>query len=136
MPLASRVSVNLLTRDVPRSAAFYEALCGYRQIHAESWYIVLATSPDSTFQLGLIDWVSEFVPKAARGERQGSYIEIVVDDVAAAVDAVRSFDIEIIEEPAAYGDLTRAVIRDIDGHVIDITTPNAQFTIPPRKTVA
>lgn len=136
MPIAHRVSVNLLTRDIAASVAFYQALCGYQQVHAEEWYAILAAGPESSFQLGLIDWVSEFVPRAARGEAQGSYIEIVVDDVAAAVDAIRSFDTEIIEEPTVWGEQTRAVIRDLDNHVIDLTTPHARFTLPPRKTVA
>lgn len=136
MTIAQRISTNLLTRDIAGSTAFYKALCGFRQVHTESWYVVLATSPESPFQLGLIDWVSEFVPKAARGVAQGSYLEIVVDDVLAAVDAIRSFDVQIIEEPIAYGEQTRAVIRDLDGHVIDLTTPHARYTIPPRKAVA
>ena len=136
MPIAHRVSVNLLTRDIAASVAFYKALCGYEQVHAEPWYAILAASPDSPFQLGLIDWVSEFVPKAARGEAQGSFIEIVVDDVAAAVEAIRPFDTEIIEAPTVFGEQTRAVIRDLDNHVIDLTTPHARFTIPPRQTVA
>ncbi len=136
MTIARRISTNLLTRDIAASTDFYKALCGFRQVHTESWYVVLATSPDSPFQLGLIDWVSEFVPKAARGVAQGSYLEIVVDDVLAAVDAIRAFDIQIIEEPVVYGEQTRAVIRDLDGHVIDLTTPHARYTIPPRKAVA
>jgi catechol 2,3-dioxygenase-like lactoylglutathione lyase family enzyme len=136
MPIAHRVSANLLTRDLAASAAFYKALCGFQQVHAEPWYVVLAASPDASFQLGLIDWVSEFVPKAARGEAQGSYLEIVVDDVAAAVESIRAFDTQIIEEPTVYGEQTRAVIRDLDNHVIDLTTPQARFTIPPRKAVA
>lgn len=136
MTIAQRISTNLLTRDIAGSTAFYKALCGFRQVHTESWYVVLATSPESPFQLGLIDWVSEFVPKAARGVAQGSYLEIVVDDVLAAVDAIRSFDVQIIEEPITYGEQTRAVIRDLDGHVIDLTTPHARYTIPPRKAVA
>ena len=136
MTIARRISTNLLTRDIAASTDFYKALCGFRQVHTESWYVVLATSPDSPFQLGLIDWVSEFVPKAARGVAQGSYLEIVVDDVLAAVDAIRAFDVQIIEEPVVYGEQTRAVIRDLDGHVIDLTTPHARYTIPPRKAVA
>jgi catechol 2,3-dioxygenase-like lactoylglutathione lyase family enzyme len=136
MPIAQRISTNLLTRDIAASTEFYRSLCGFRQVHTESWYVVLATSPESAFQLGLIDWVSEFVPRAARGEAQGSYLEVVVEDVAAAVDAIRPYGTEIIEEPTLFGEQTRAVIRDMDGHVIDLTTPHARYIIPPRKAVA
>lgn len=136
MTIAHRISANLLTRDLAASSAFYQALCGFGIVHQESWYVILAAAPDSAFQLGLIDWVSEFVPRAARGVPQGSFLEVVVDDVAAAVDAVRSFDTEIIEAPTQFGEQTRAVIRDLDGHVIDIATPHTRFIIPPRKSVA
>ena len=134
--IAHRISTNLLTRDIAASTEFYRALCGFRQVHTETWYVVLASAPDSPFQLGLIDWVSEFVPRAARGIPQGSYLEIVIDDVPAAVDAIRDFGVEIIEEPATFGEQVRAVIRDLDGHVIDLTTPHARYVIPPRKAVA
>ena len=136
MPIAQRISTNLLTRDIIRATEFYRILCGFRQVHTESWYVVLATSPDSPFQLGLIDRVSEFVPRAARGEAQGSFLEIVVDDVSSAIEAVREFGTEIIEEPTLFGEQTRAVLRDLDGHVIDLTTEHARYRIPPRKAVA
>lgn len=31
--------------------------------------------------------------------------------------------------------VTRAIIRDPDGHVVDLTTPNARFLAPPRTSV-
>ncbi|WP_127752496.1 VOC family protein [Devosia sp. 1566] len=136
MPIAQRISINLLTRNIADNIAFYQALCGFQIVHQEAWYVVLAASPDSQFQLGLIDWVSEFVPRAARGEPQGAYLEVVVEDVAGAVEAIRPFGTEIIEEPTTFGPLTRAVLRDLDGHVIDVVSPGARYTIPPRRTVA
>ncbi|UXN73054.1 hypothetical protein N8D56_18810 [Devosia sp. A8/3-2] len=135
MAIAHRISTNLLTHDIAASTEFYRALCGFRQVHTETRYVVLASQPDSPFQLGLIDWVSEFVPCAARGVARGSYLEIVVDDVPAAIDAIRPFEVEIIEEPMTFGEQVRGVIRDLDGHVIDLTTPHARYVIPPRKAV-
>lgn len=136
MPTAQRIAVNLLTRDIGRSTEFYRRLCDLEPIHSESWYVVLAMAPESPFHLGLIDWVSEFVPRAARGEAQGSYLEIIVDNVEAALAAISHFNTEIIEEPTVFGQQTRAVMRDIDGHVIDLSTPHSHHIIPPRKAVA
>jgi catechol 2,3-dioxygenase-like lactoylglutathione lyase family enzyme len=136
MPATSRFTITLLTRDISRSIAFYQALTGFGLVHSEDWYAVLAASPDSAFQLGLIDWTSEFVPRAARGTAQGAFIEIVVEDVPRALAALEGFDIEVIEEPQRYGDMMRAVVRDLDGHVVDITTPHARYLIPPRQHVA
>lgn len=136
MPIAQRISINLLTRNIALATEFYRSLCGLELVHDESWYVVLAMTPESSFQLGLIDWVSEFVPRAARGEAQGAYLEIVVKDVEAALAAIRHFDIEVIEEPTVFGEQTRAVLRDPDGHLIDLSTPHARYLIPPRKAVA
>jgi catechol 2,3-dioxygenase-like lactoylglutathione lyase family enzyme len=136
MPATPRFTISLLTRDISRSVAFYRALSGFELVHSEDWYAVLAASAGSPFQLGLIDWTSEFVPRAARGTAQGAFIEIVVEDVPAALAGVRGFDIEIIEEPQPFGDMMRAVVRDLDGHVVDITTPHARYHIPPRQHVA
>ncbi|KKB12714.1 hypothetical protein VE25_05620 [Devosia geojensis] len=134
MTATTGLSTNLLTRDIRGSTDFYQRLTGFELVRSEPWYALLAPGPDSDAQLGLIDWVSEFVPKAARGEAQGSYIEIVVPDVIAALDAVRSFDIEIIEQPGdVHGE--RAVLRDLDGHVVTLITPQGRFAVPPEQHV-
>ena len=134
MTTPTGLSTTLLTRDIRNSIDFYQRLTGFELVRSEPWYALLAPGPESDAQLGLIDWVSEFVPRAARGEAQGSYIEIVVPDVPAALDAVRSFDIEIIEQPGdARAD--RAVLRDLDGHVVTLVTPEGRFATPPEQHV-
>ncbi|GLQ55322.1 VOC family protein [Devosia nitrariae] len=135
MPAALGLSSTLLTRNLDDSIDFYRRLTGFDLVRSEPWYALLAPGPESDAQLGLIDWVSEFVPKAARGIPQGAYIEIVVPDVQAALAAVESFDIEVIEEPLEHYRGSRAVLRDLDGHVITIVTPEARFALPPEHHV-
>lgn len=135
MSAALGLSSNLLTRNLAGSIEFYRLLTGFDLVRSEAWYALLAPNPESDAQLGLIDWVSEFVPKAARGEAHGSYIEIVVPDVEAALAAVNGFDIEVIEEPLEHYRGSRAVLRDLDGHVITIVTPEARFALPPEHRV-
>ena len=135
MPAAKTLCTYLLTRDVAASASFYSALCGYQPVRRESWFTLLAPSADSLVQLGLVDWVSEFVPRAARGDAQAHYLEFVVDDVHAALSAIGGFDVEIIEHPIEHGPAAKAVLRDIDGHVITLVTPQSRFAEPPRQHV-
>jgi len=136
MTSANIVCTYLLSRDLDVSRRFYTALCGYQAVEQGEWFVVLARGPESQTQLGLIDWVSQFVPRAARGEAQGGFLEIVVDDVAAALDAVAGFSVEITEAPEPDDPTARAVLRDPDGHVIALTTIRGRFSQPPQKSAA
>ncbi len=133
MPAAHSVTTYLLTRDVAASTEFYGALCGYLPVHRGGWFTLIAPSADVGMQIGLVDWVSEFVPRAARGDAQAHYLEVVVDDVHAALAAVESYGVEIIEYPIEHGAQARAVLRDLDGRVITVVTPTSRFLEPPRQ---
>lgn len=136
MATASNVATYLLCRDLEIGQQFYAALAGYRLAERGPWFVLLALDGEERQRLCLVDWVSQFLPRAARGDPQGAFLEVVVEDVAAAVGAVRSFSIEITEEPIAGDAGSRATARDPNGHVVAVTTPAARFTQPPRKTIA
>ncbi len=135
MPAAHSVTTYLLTRDIAASIDFYGALCGYLPVYRGDWFTLIAPSSDAAVQIGLVDWVSEFVPRAARGDAQAHYLEVIVDDVHAALAAVERFAVEIIEHPIEHGEQARAVLRDLDGHVITVATPTSRFLEPPRRHV-
>ena len=61
-------------------------------------------------------------------DRARTFLTLVVDDVFAAVERARALEVEIIEEPVAldYGQ-TRALIRDPNGLVIDLSTPTVEL---------
>ncbi|RYE84964.1 MAG: hypothetical protein EOP19_10420 [Hyphomicrobiales bacterium] len=127
-PRLRRVLFNILCKDMATSVAFYKDLANFTQTYASDWYVVL-TAPDVPgLELGLIDQVSEFTPRHAWGMHEGSYLTLVVDDVFAAVERARALDVEVIEEPVAldYGQ-TRALIRDPNGLVIDLSTPTIEL---------
>jgi catechol 2,3-dioxygenase-like lactoylglutathione lyase family enzyme len=132
----AQIITNLLTRDVDRSVAFYRALCGLREARRGDNYVVLGPS-DGTASVVLIDWVSELVPRAARGVSEGNYLSVILDDVESALGVAAEFETEIIEETrSADGILVHAVVRDLDGRVIEISTPAEHLKLPPQKTVA
>jgi len=125
-PIVNRVLFNILAKDIPTSADFYAQLAGFRTIFANDWYVVMAMPGNEGFELGLIDQVSQFAPRHAWGIHQGSYLTLVVDDVFAAVERARALGVEVIDNPTALeNDVTRALIRDPNGVVIDLSTPTA-----------
>jgi catechol 2,3-dioxygenase-like lactoylglutathione lyase family enzyme len=132
-----KLVTNLLSRDVERCAAFYRLLCGLSEVRRTDSYIVLAAADGTSAEVAVIDWVSELVPRAARGISAGAYLSFVLDDVAAALTIARDFDLEVIEETSA-GEFApvHAVIRDIDGRVVELTTPAAHLELAPRQLVA
>lgn len=127
---------NLLTRDVERSADFYKALTGLHEVRRGGAFVLLGALGAPDVQLCLIDWVSELVPRAARGMVEGGYLTLATTDVAAAVDVARTYGVEIIEETPAGDDTpAQAIIRDIDGRVVELVTPAAHLIQPPHDTV-
>jgi catechol 2,3-dioxygenase-like lactoylglutathione lyase family enzyme len=132
----NRVIFNILAKDVGTSAAFYQQLAGFEVVGQADWYVTLTSPSMPGFELGLIDQVSEFVPRAARGTVGGLYLTLLVPDVAAAVELARGMDVEIVEEPTIVAEgWSRAVLRDPNGVVIDLSTEAAQLTLPPRHAV-
>jgi predicted enzyme related to lactoylglutathione lyase len=123
-----RVLFNILVKDLETSLVFYRELAGFERIYTSSWYIVLTVPGAEAIELGLIDEVSEFAPRHAWGTMQGTYLTLVVDDVFEATERARSLGVEIIDEPRAldYGQ-TRALIRDPNGLVIDLSTPTSEL---------
>jgi catechol 2,3-dioxygenase-like lactoylglutathione lyase family enzyme len=129
MPVLKRVLFNILCNDVEASVEFYTALVDFRVLYRNDWYAVLTPSGQENVQLGLIDRVSEFTPRHAWGMHEGSYLTLVVDDVFEAVERASKLGVEVIEHPVAlaYGQ-SRALIRDPNGIVIDLSTPTEELT--------
>lgn len=125
MPVTHRIRFNILAKDVAESTAFYQRVFGMILVQSRRWLSVLSLPGDSRFELGLIDEVSEHVPRGARGIAEGAYITLVIEDVVAAVHAAHAEGVEIVEDARGLGDAVHAVIRDPNGVVIDLFTPSA-----------
>ncbi|HHY50094.1 MAG TPA: hypothetical protein GYA10_10145 [Alphaproteobacteria bacterium] len=128
MPQLKRVLYNILCRNLADSVEFYRNLLDFEVIHESDWYVVLTPPGQPLVQIGLIDQMSEFTPRHAWGEPYGSYLTFVVDDVLAAVERARELAVEVFEEPVALASgQTRALIRDVNGLVIDLSTPTEEL---------
>lgn len=124
MPELNRVLFNVLCKNLTESVVFYKDLFGLETIYDSDWFVVLTPPGQPNVQIGLIDQVSQFTPRHAWGMHEGTYLTFVVDDVFRVLEKARGMGAEIVAEPMAldYGQ-TRGLIRDINGMVLDISTP-------------
>ncbi len=120
----NRIIFNILAGDIEETARFYETLCGLKRQYTSDWYIVLTPGDDLAYELGIIDEVSAFTPKAARGLFAGGFLTLVVDDVNAAHARAKELGADVVSPPTAmdYGQV-QMVLRDPNGVVVDISTP-------------
>lgn len=124
MPNLQRILFNVLSADLQASADFYRWLVGFETLYETDWYVVLTPPGQPMVQLGLIDQVSEFTPRHAWGSHNGAFLTLVVDDVLATVEKARMLGAEVVEDPVALASgQTRALIRDRDGTIVDLSTP-------------
>ncbi len=124
MPVLNRVLFNVLCKDLGDSVAFYRQLFGLETVYESDWFVVLSPAGQPSVQIGLIDQVSQFTPRHAWGMHEGTYLTFVVDDVLDVMDRARAMGADIVSEAIAldYGQ-TRGLIRDLNGMVIDVSTP-------------
>lgn len=128
MSVLNRVLFNVLCKDLGDSTNFYRQLFGLDTVYDSDWFVVLSPRGQPNVQIGLIDQMSEFTPRPAWGMHEGTYMTFEVDDVFEVMERARELGADIVSEPAVldYGQ-TRGLIRDLNGMVIDISTPTAQL---------
>lgn len=118
----SRIIFNILARDVEKTAAFYETLCGLKRLYSSDWYVVLTPDGGLDYELGVIDADNQVVPAAAQGAFAGGYLTLVVEDIDQALKAARDMGAAILQEPTPleYGQ-TQMLVRDPNDVVVDIS---------------
>ena len=129
MPALNRVLFNVLCSDLSESVAFYRQLLDLETTYESDWFVTLSPKDRPEIEIGLIDQVSQFTPRHAWGMHEGTYLTFVVDDVYEVLDRARALGAEVVSEPVAldYGQ-TRGPIRDLNGMVLDISTPTELLT--------
>jgi len=127
MSVLNRVLFNVLCKDLTDSADFYRELFDLDTIYESDWFVVLTPKGQPSVQIGLLDQMSQYTPRHAWGMHEGTYLTFEVTDVFAVLDKARALGADVVSEPTAldYGQ-TRALIRDLNGMVIDISTPTKE----------
>ena len=120
----TRVLFNVLCKDLSASVTFYQQLLDLETTYESDWFVTLSPKGQPEIVIGLIDQVSQFTPRHAWGMHEGTYLTFVVDDVYDVLERARELGAEVVSEPVAldYGQ-TRALICDLNGMVLDISTP-------------
>ncbi len=118
-----RLLVNLCTRDLEASKAFYTDLFSFKVNFDSDWFVQLVSEKHG-FELGLIQNDHEVVPQGTQGNPQGFYLTLVVEDVDKIYQVAQSQGIEIIEPPSLtpYGQ-KRMILKTPEGANLDVSSP-------------
>ncbi len=136
MTAVARMMVNLLADDVEKLRDFYTGLLGMKVHFDSDWYVILvpdnaATDAGHFLELGILQRSHAIAPEAARGQFGGAYLTFVVDDVDAVFARAQELGAVVIEAPVDlfYGQ-RRAIIRDPEGTLVDLSAPTAPAPSP------
>ncbi len=125
----NRLFTNILTDDVAKTAAFYEAVFGMRRHYDSDWFVILVHDSLPEQEFGVLDRSSDIVPESARTPFGGAMITFVVDNCGETFSLAEIHGADVIERPRLmpYGQ-RRAIVRDPAGTVIDISSPEGEPT--------
>lgn len=122
----------LMTRDVARSAAFYQAHFGFKPLFSADWYVHLQSANDPSVNLAILDCEHETIPMAGRGRVSAMILNFEVGDPDAVYRACEASGLPILLSlrDEAFGQ-RHFITADPDGVMIDIIKP-----IPPSAEFA
>lgn len=120
-------SVRILTRDVPRTVAFYEVLTGAAPNYLTEDFVELVT-PSATLAVSAVSRVpliADDSPGAASND--SSIVEFWVDDAEAlfaTLTGIYGDELDVVQAPTMmpWGNVS-ILIRDPDGVLINLYTP-------------
>lgn len=117
-------SIRIVTADLDRLAAFYEAVTGLAAEWSTRDFAEIVTSR-GTLALAHERTLALFGTDLARPAANASVIvEFLVDDVDARYEAVRATTHEVVQEPTTMSWGNRSLlVRDPDGTLVNLFTP-------------
>jgi len=122
----------IMTDDVARTAAFYEAHFGFTAPYRSDWYVHLRSAEDEHTNLAILDHTHETIPAEGRKRAAGVILNFEVDDVDSEYDRLRAAGLPILLSirDEAFGQ-RHFITRDPNGVLIDVIKP-----IPPTGAFA
>ena len=120
----NRAFVNILTKDVSKTATFYENLLGMTRVGDFGWFVVLSHKDVPKYEFGILDRNHATVPTAVSADPAGFIATFVVEDVGDTHAQAIAMGAEVIQEPTdlPYGQ-RRLLLRDPAGAVVDVSSP-------------
>lgn len=128
----NRFFTNILATDTASTTRFYETVFGMRRHFTASWFVILVHDDAPGLELGILSRDHAVVPSELRSAPAGVVLTFVVEDCDAVLEAARRAGAHVVREPEAmpYGQ-RRALIRDPEGTVVDISAPIPDFRFDP-----
>lgn len=118
------VSTRIITADVGRLVAFYEAVTQIGAVWGNELFAEIPT-PSGTLAIGSDKTVPLFgVGSAEAGVNRSVIVEFIVDDVDAEYARLRGQLGDVVTEPTTMPWGNRALLfRDPDGNLVNLFTP-------------
>ncbi|MCV7381871.1 glyoxalase [Mycobacterium alsense] len=118
------VSTRIITADVGRLVAFYEAVTGVSAVWGNELFAEIPT-PVGTLAIGSDKTVPLFgIGSAEPDSNRSAIVEFLVEDVDAEFERLRASLAEIVTEPTTMPWGNRALLfRDPDGNLVNLFTP-------------
>lgn len=120
------------TEKLRETCNFYTGLFNFEITFESDWYISLRHRKKQHFQLALLDFRHESVPKGFRVQTQGVLLNFEVDDVDAEYERIKTADLPIhLELKSEPWGQRHFITSDPNGLLIDVIT-----IIPPSEEYA
>lgn len=114
--------INICSRDLETSRDFYMTHFSFSIGFESDWFILLR-SDKSHLELGIIKQDHKIVPEGLNSQPStGLYLTFIIEDIDAFYEKAKDSKCVIVSAPENlfYGQ-RRCVIRDPDGHFIDVS---------------
>nr|WP_314256187.1 VOC family protein [uncultured Devosia sp.] len=110
--------------DVETTARFYESHLGFTRIFSSDWYVQLRVTGDHPFEIALIRFDHDSIPKPAQVLTTGMILSFYVQDVDKEHQRFQDAGIPVVQElrSEVFGQ-RHFIAGDPNGLLLDIITP-------------
>lgn len=110
-------------RDVVATSHFYRKHFGFKPVFESDWYMHLRAEGDAPFELAVIAYDHETIPKAGQRPTSGVILSFYVEDAAAEAQRLKQAGVPIAQllRDEVFGQ-RHVIVSDPNGILIDIIT--------------
>ena len=114
----------LQVRDLAASSDFYRRHFGFTPVFESDWYMHLKGESEGLFELALIHYQHDSIPKAGQVPTSGVILSFYVDDAAAEAARLEGEGVAIAQplRDEVFGQ-RHVIVADPNGILIDVITP-------------
>lgn len=108
-------------RDVAATSDFYRQNFGFKPVFESDWYMHLRAKADAPFELAIIVYDHDTIPKAGQVPTSGVILSFYVEDAEAEATRLQAAGISIVQplRDEVFGQ-RHVIVADPNGILIDI----------------